>query len=120
MAPKSEFIEHVTHLLSSVVGDVQSRAMFGGHSFYHAGRIFAMTVGDQLYFKVDNETKDAFELAGSRPFVYESKSGKPIAMAYWETPVGAVDDPEAIRPWALLGVEAAQRSAAGRKPTRKK
>ena len=39
MAPKSEFIEHVTRLLSSVVGDVQSRAMFGGHSFYHVVQI---------------------------------------------------------------------------------
>ena len=62
-----------------------------------------MTVGDQLYFKVDNETKDAFELAGSRPFVYKSKSGKPVAMAYWETPVGAVDYPEAIRPVGFSG-----------------
>src|SRR4051812_14033100 len=107
MAPKSEFIQHVVHLLSNVVGDVQSRSMFGGESYYHAGNVFAMTVGDKLYFKVDDETRDAFELAGSRPFVYESKGGKPVAMAYWETPVGTIDDPEAIRPWALLGLEAA-------------
>lgn len=119
MAPKSEFIDHLVHLLSSVVGDVQSRAMFGGHSFYHDGSVFAMAVEDRLYFKVDNETKDAFELAGSRPFVYESHTGKPVEMAYWEAPVGTIEDPTAIRPWALLGVEAAERSATKRKPKKK-
>lgn len=120
MAAKNEFVEDMIRLLSSVVGDVQSRAMFGGHSYYHAGSVFAMSVGDKLYFKADEETKDAFELAGSRPFVYEGNSGKPVAMAYWETPLGTIDNPEAIRPWALLGVEAAMRAAASRKPKKQK
>jgi DNA transformation protein len=93
--------------------------MFGGHSFYHAGSIFAMTVGERLYFKVDNETKDAFELAGSQPFVYESRSGKPVAMSYWEAPVGATNGSEAVRPWALLGLEAAERAASKAKPRKK-
>ncbi len=119
MAQKNEFVEHVTLILSSLIGDVESRAMFGGYSYYHAGHIFAMTVGERLYFKVDKETEGTFEGIGSRPFSYESRSGKSIAMSYWEAPEGTMEEPEALRPWAMLGVEAANRAALKRKPKKK-
>jgi DNA transformation protein len=116
MTQKDEFVEDMVRLLSSVLGDVQVRAMFGGHSFYHEGRVFAMTAGERLYFKADKLSSDVFEKAGSEPFTYDSHSGRPVAMSYWEAPNGTLDDPEAIRPWALLGVEAAARAVAKKKP----
>jgi DNA transformation protein len=119
MTQKNKFVEDMVRLLSSVLGDVQVRAMFGGHSFYNEGRVFAMTAGDRLYFKADKVSSDTFKEAGSEPFTYDSHTGRPVAMSYWEAPEGTLDDPEAIKPWARLGVEAAARSAGKQKPKSK-
>ena len=120
MPQKNQFTEDMVRLLSSLTGDVQARAMFGGHSLYHSGSVFAITVGDRLYFKVDPLTQKAFEEVGSSPFTYEDKGGKLIAMSYWEAPEGTLDDPEALRPWVNLAIEAAIRAASKKKPRKKR
>ena len=94
-------------------GPVTVRAMFGGHGIYRDGTIFAIAIGDALYLKADEHTRDAFAAAGSTPFVYAGGKA-PITMSYWSVPDAAIDSPQDLLPWAKLAW-----AAALRKPTPK-
>jgi DNA transformation protein len=96
--------------------EVTARRMFGGLGFWADGRFFA--IGDPedgaLYLKVDAVTRGRFEAAGGRPFTYEARGGERVAMSYFTPPDAALEDPEAMLPWARLGLEAAARAADAR------
>jgi DNA transformation protein len=89
MADKS-FMEHVVGLLAPL-GDVNSRAMFGGYGIFHEGDMFARISGSSLYFKVNDETRPAYEAAGSQRF-------KP--MPYYEVPVEVLEGGDRFAEWA--------------------
>lgn len=103
------FIAHVLDVLGQCLDQVRARAMFGGHGIYHGDVMFALIADDRLYFKADEASKPQFEAAGSRPFVYDGGSRKPVTMSYWEAPEDALDDADELRPWARLGLDAALR-----------
>ncbi|HEU4518341.1 MAG TPA: TfoX/Sxy family protein, partial [Microvirga sp.] len=44
--------------------------MFGGQGIYAGDLMFALEVGGEIFLKVDDGSRAAFEAAGSRPFVY--------------------------------------------------
>ncbi|MFT3807584.1 TfoX/Sxy family protein [Arenimonas sp.] len=111
------FIDYLHELLDPL-GRIAVRRMFGGHGLYCDGVFFAILVEDRLYLKVDGESRIRFEQAGSAPFVYDGR-GRRIEMSYWNAPDEAMDSAEAMRPWALLAIGAAQRAAQA-KPPRKK
>ncbi len=111
-----EFADHALELLAPL-GPVRARAMFGGFGIYHEDVMFGLVAYDQLYLKVDDETKERFREVGGEPFSYDGK-GKPIEMSYWTPPEDAQDDPSALLPWAELALEAARRAKAKR-PTRR-
>lgn len=111
MARDSAVLDHVLDVLRTVLDDVQARAMFGGHGLYHLGVMFALIADDELYLKADPVSEPRFREAGCRPFTYEGK-GKPVTMSYWTVPAGSLDDPDEMRPWAILAVEAAMRGKA--------
>lgn len=102
----STFPQECKELLAAM-GEIRIRAMFGGHGLYADGPMFALIAEDQLYFKVDAVNRPEFELAGSSPFMYQSKGGAPVAMGYWLTPT--YDEGEILK-WARLGNEAAHRA----------
>ena len=102
------------HDLFAPVGPIAVRRMFGGIGIYRDGAMFALVADDIVYMKADDETKAAFEAAGSRPFTYEGK-GRPVRMSYWRLPDSALDDPDELKAWADLALAAAER---GRKPQR--
>ena len=98
-------------------GPVTVRRMFGGAGVYADGLCFAIQARGEVYIKADATTRGAFEAAGSAPFVYEMR-GKPTAMGYWRLTAEAYDDAETLRQWSRLGLEAARRAAAAKKPKR--
>ncbi|MCK7593562.1 TfoX/Sxy family protein [Pseudomarimonas salicorniae] len=100
--------------LLETIGPVSARKMFGGWGLFHDGRMFALVADEVLYLKVDAQTREAFAAAGSAPFVYESARGR-AEMGYWRAPDEAMDDPEAMRPWARLAWQAAERQPQSRK-----
>lgn len=104
-------------LLASL-GRVEARRMFGGTGLYAGGTIVALEIEGTLYLKTDATTRDRFRDAGGRPFVYDN-SKRAVETSYWTPPDEAMDSAEAMRPWASLAQEAAQRAAAA-KPARKK
>jgi DNA transformation protein and related proteins len=94
-------------------GAVTVRSMFGGAGIYADGLCFAIASRGEVFLKVDAETQGAFEAAGSQAFVYEMQ-GKPKSMAFRRLVAEAYDDPEELKRWAGLGLEAARRAAAAK------
>ena len=117
MATSTAEIEHLMELLAPL-GTVTARRMFGGWGLYVDGSMLAIVVEGEPLLKVDALTRERFEQAGCRPFVYRAR-GREIPMSYWSVPEEALDSADAMRPWALLAQEAARRKPLG-KPRAKK
>ena len=81
------------------VPGITARAMFGGHGLYKDGVIFGLIADDELYFKTGDSNQKDYEAAGSRPFTYEGKKGKRIAMSYWEVPPDVLENRTEIGVW---------------------
>lgn len=116
MAVSAEFLDHLTELLAGL-GPLTVKKMFGGASLQVDGAAFALVFGETLYIKVDDETRAAFAVEGSGPFVYGMKDGRSQSLGYWSLPERGLDDPDEAVRWARLGVEAAFRA---RKPKKGK
>jgi len=112
----SEFAAYCVELLSPL-GTARARRMFGGHGLYVDDLFVGIVAEEQLYLKVDAQTRPGFEAAGCRPFVY-SKSDQAVAMSYWSAPEEATESPALMLPWARLAQAAALRARAAKaKPT---
>jgi DNA transformation protein len=108
MARSSEFVEFVLESLRPL-GGVSARRMFGGHGIYKDGVMFALIAYDQLYLKVDDGNRAAYDDAGLPHFTYSDK-GKTIRMPYREAPPEGFDDPEILCAWARDAYAAALRT----------
>lgn len=115
---KNDFVEHVLDMLREF-GPVTAKSMFGGWGLYHEGLFFALIAEDMLYLKVDEENRGDFEAARLEPFVYETKTGDRMVLAYHQAPAEAFDSREVMAQWAKSGYGAALR-AKTRKPARKR
>jgi DNA transformation protein len=104
----SEFASFVVECLQPL-GPVSARRMFGGYGIYLRGTMFALIAYDQLYFKVDEGNRQAYQDAGLRPFVYSDK-GRAIRMPYCEAPGEGFDEPEILCAWAREAYAAALRT----------
>lgn len=104
----SEFVDLVVETLQPL-GPVVAKRMFGGHGIFMDGLMFALVADDQLYFKVDDDNRPAYEAKGLSPFTYVKK-GKTMQMSYQEAPSEALDDPETLCAWAREAFGAALRS----------
>jgi DNA transformation protein len=112
ISPADEFAFYCAELLRPP-GECKVRKMFGGHGISLDGVSIALVAYEQLWLKVDDESKSKFREAGCQPFVYDGKH-KPIEMSYWTVPAEAMESPALMLPWARLAFEAARRSAAKR------
>lgn len=117
--PPSPFVEHLLDLLSGF-GEVSARRMFGGYGIYRDGLMFGLVADDELYLKVDELTKPTFDEAGLEPFRFEMKNGKVGVMSYHHVPESALNSPMAMKKWALLGWDAAQRNAASKTKSKRR
>lgn len=96
------------------------RALFGGGGIYHQGVMMGLIADEQIYFKVDEENRPAFEAADLPPFIFERGDGRQIAMSFCLAPDEIFDDPDALIRWADGALAAARRVAARKKPKRPK
>jgi DNA transformation protein and related proteins len=110
-AKKDEFRDYCLELLSSLQqGQIASKKMFGGVSFSIDGKTFSIIAFDQLWLKVDDENRAAFEQAKCRIFTYEGKDGV-RTMNYYTVPEEAMESAPLMRPWAMLAWGTALRAA---------
>ncbi|MEQ9661611.1 MAG: TfoX/Sxy family protein [Parasphingopyxis sp.] len=108
MSVDKGMIEWVRECLEPL-GPVTMRNMMGGATLYCDGTIFAIVAGDDLWFKADPETDAIWDEAGRERFTFEMK-GKTGSMNYRRAPLDVHDDPDAMRQWARLGIEAGARA----------
>ena len=74
-------VKNILDMLSDL-GDVRSRAMFGGHGIYHDGVMIGLIADGVFYLKVDDENRGTFEAEGCKPFTYRRKGQtKYVAMS---------------------------------------
>ena len=116
MPVSSDFMDYLTERLEPL-GPITWRRMFGGAGVYCDGLFFAIVADDQLYLKVDDETRPAFEGEELEPFTYETAKGVKGVMSYHAAPDGALDDDETLLDWSQMALGAALRAA--RKKTKK-
>jgi DNA transformation protein and related proteins len=93
----------------SELGEVVPRKMFGGVGLYCDGLFFGLIARDQLYLKVDDQTRAFFEAAGSTPF--RPYDDRPVTMQYYAVPVDVLESAPELRGWARRALGAASRAA---------
>jgi DNA transformation protein len=99
------------------MGRVTMRKMMGGATLYLDGTIFAILVDEALWLKADGESDAIWDSEGCEKFSVTFKDGKVDVMNYRRAPLDVYDDPEAMRCWAALAVEAGARAAARKRPS---
>lgn len=110
MAADREFVGFVIESLQPL-GPVAARRMFGGHGIFLDGLMFGLIADHQLYLKVDDGNRAAYEAQDLPPFTYIGK-GKPTQTSYREAPSEALDDPEVLCAWGREAYGAALRADA--------
>ena len=114
MAADQGLVDWVAEAMEPV-GAVTKRPMMGGATLYCDGTVFAIVDHDGvLWFKADATSDAAWDDAGCPRFTYEM-NGKPGSMNYRRAPDDVYDDPDELRRWGCLGLEAGRR-APPRKP----
>jgi len=106
---RGEYASYIVDKLSSL-GDVSSRAMFGGYGIFHESLMFAVISDDILYFKVDESNRDMYVKAGSTRF--------PHGISYWEVPEEVFEDTARLHEWANISIAIARARAKNKKKRR--
>lgn len=119
MSVDDGLIDWVTEALEPL-GAVTMRRMMGAATLYLDGTIFAVQDDGELWFKADAESEAIWDEAGCARFTFTGKDGRVETMNYRRAPSDVYDDPEAMRRWAGLAVEAGLRSAAKKRPRKPK
>jgi DNA transformation protein len=102
MKASPEFLSFVMEKLSPM-GDIKSRAMFGGYGIFHEGLMFSLIADDILYFKVSDSNREIYEKAKSKPF--------PHGISYWEVPTEVLEDNTQLHEWANISITIAREAA---------
>ena len=106
--------------LLAPLGPVSARRMFGGVGLFHGGMMFGLIARDELFLKVSDANRPAYEAAGEAPFSYDTKHGVHTIQSYWRCPPELLDDVETFQDWARQAVGAAVNAAHGKKAPRKR
>lgn len=116
MAVSREWEAFVLEQLSGL-GRVRARRMFGGVGLWLEETFFGLVAGaaGEVFFKVDDGNRAAYEAAGSGPF--RPFADKAYAMSFWRVPAEVLDDPDEMTAWGRDAVAAARRSAAAKRTT---
>ena len=99
MKASPEYLDFVMEKLSPI-GDIKSRAMFGGYGIFCEGLMFALISEDTLYFKVNESNRDMYKRAQSTQF--------PHGISYWEVPSDVFEEDTMLHEWANISIEIAQ------------
>jgi DNA transformation protein and related proteins len=118
--PGSDKITAFVLDLLAPLGPVSAKRMFGGVGLFHSGMMFGLIVRDELFFKVGNGNRAAFEAAGEAPFSYGTRHGGTHTIgSLWRCPPELLDDAETLQDWARQAVEAAAAAARDRPKARR-
>ena len=112
MAADRGFHDDVLAVLRDL-GDVTSKAMFGGYGIWQSGDMFALISSDStLYFKASDDTVERYTRADSARFM--------DMMPYYEVPAEVMDDEGRMLEWAQEAAQVGHATAKPKKPKKKK
>ncbi len=115
-----EFLDYLQDLFGGV-GEVRARSMFGGVGLYVDELMFGFLDRDEtIYLRADDQTRGAFEAAGSQPFRYPLKTGEEFEIGYWRMPDEALESPEEAAGWGRMALDAAMRKRTAKAGSRRK
>ena len=84
------------------LGGLESRAMFGGHGLYAAGKIFGIFFKGRLYFKTSSATRADYSSRGMKPF---RPNVKQRLNSYYEVPANVMEDAAQLEAWARTAIK---------------
>ncbi len=119
MSLNQDILNYYTERLS-LLGKVSIKRMFGGAGFYMNGRMFALTDGDDVYLKADEENRARFESRKMKQFApFDDKPE--MRMHYYSLSSEDLENDDALRELGTLAIEASTRAAQKRKkyPTKR-
>jgi DNA transformation protein len=99
------------------LGPVTMRRMFGKTGVFCDGVMIGMVRDNTLYFRVDDDNREAFKEAEAFPPLNYEKKGGSIDLAFWRAPERLFDEHDELVAWARAALEAARRVAAKRERT---
>jgi len=108
MAESKDLVNYITDMLQDL-GHIDTKYMFGDWGLYLDGLFFAILVDDNLFVKVDDQSRESFERDKLEQFSYMRK-GKRCFLSYYKVPDEAIDDIDSLKYWAQLGYQAALRA----------
>lgn len=108
MAVSPDYLDHLLDQFAGF-GAVEARRMFGGVGIFRGGLMIALVSQDTLYFKADDASRGAFEVAGLAPFSFAAR-GRRMITSYYEAPAEVFDDPDVLAHWARSAHDAALRA----------
>jgi DNA transformation protein len=115
MGVSQSFLEFVLEQLEPL-GEVTARRMFGGAGLYQADVFFAIVDNDTVFFKVDDESVEAYRKAGMPP--WRPYPDKPASSRYRQLPVTVLEDGDELVRWAGRAVEVGR--ASRRRPSKRR
>jgi DNA transformation protein len=113
MVASDSFAEYLNEQLAPL-GSVMMRRLFGTTGLFCDGLLFGLVADDTLYFRVDDDNREAFKEAASEPPFSYVKRGRTIELSYWRVPERLIDEPDELIDWANEALAAAHRVAARR------
>ena len=96
------------------LGRVTMRRMFGKTGVFCGGVMLGVVTENTLYFRVDEQNKEAFKEAAAFPPLNYAKKGAMIDLSFWRVPERLFDEPDELILWAQAALAAAYRVAAKR------
>jgi len=96
------------------LGEVEMRAVFGGHGIYLDGRFFGIVHKSRLYFRVSPSTVASYQARGMKEF---NPYGKPLT-TYYEVPPEVQEEGAELRRWAQVSARTTGRAAPARARSR--
>ncbi len=108
IALRKQYLVYILDVLQPH-GPITAKAMFGGHGIYYGKLIIGLIVENQLYFKIDDVTREDFEQLDAEPFVYAGKS-KTVTMPYMTVPESILENREELPLWIEKAYQVSVRS----------
>lgn len=118
LKPSDEFVKYVQELLEPL-GQIRASRFFGGVGLAYNSVQFAMMIGENLYFVVDDSTRPKYEKLAAQPFAYDTKKGHIIVRRYYEVPDDVLAEPETLQIWAKEAIEIAYKTRKSSKSPKK-
>src|SRR6478752_5503933 len=116
MVASESFAEFLREQLAPL-GRLTMRRMFGKTGVFCDGFMLGMVRDNTLYFRVDDDNREAFKEAQAFPPLNYEKKGGTIDLSFWRAPERLFDEPDELVTWARIALAAAGRVAAKRERT---